>query len=443
MKRFSPLGLSILLLLVLRAPPLWAWGDDGHRIVIEAAVRSLPEPVRSFYAGQLPFLLAHTSDPDDWSVIDPDEARRHYLDLELLYPEASKAKGAAAEPLAALPALYEEALTRFGPETLKQAGTVPWTIADFSRRLAQATSEGDWETAALVAAALGHYTSDAAMPLHTTVNYKGQLTGNLILDDRTEHRHVHVRFEVAMLHEFRADIKRRVLQRVEPVEPISNPFALARKLLEESHSHIDPVLQADRDLTARFGLDGAGPDRIRFTQDYYAALYERTGQVAVEQLARAGSATASLWLWAWQAAGSPVMPAERVAFGEQVVMVERGLGRPRRMETKVFRHAGSPYVLVTADWPKAGRFRAGRKLSEGQYQEFWRELEGAGVWELADAMHPVHPSGPTVTVRVARGGREHQFSVYAPEARTERRYGPVYRAVRALAPETPAPTRAP
>ena len=112
MKRIGLIGLNILLLFLAPAQ-VFGWGDEGHRIVIEAALRALPQPVRSFYAAQLPFLLAHGSDPDDWSLLDPDEARRHYIDLELL----------GEDPLADLPATYHEALARYGPETLLQAGT--------------------------------------------------------------------------------------------------------------------------------------------------------------------------------------------------------------------------------------------------------------------------------------------------------------------------------
>ncbi len=440
MRRFSLPRLVILLLLPAAA---WGWGDEGHQIVIEAAIRLLPEPARSFYGAQLPFLLAHGSDPDDWSVIDPDEARRHYIDLELL----------GEEPLADLPATYEEAVARFGPETLREAGTLPWTIVRFSQRLAQAMREEDWERSALLAAALSHYTADACMPLHTTVNYKGQLTDNLILDDRTEHRHVHVRFEVAMLRQFRGEIKGRVVSRLAvarlraealrraKARPVGDPLALVCELLAESHSRIAPILRADRDLTAELGLDGADPDRIRFTQDYYAGLYERTGDVAAEQLARAARATASLWLWAWKEAGSPEVPSERVAFGEQAVMVERGMGEPRRTVTKIFRHNGSAYALVTADWPKAGRFSAGRRLTDEEYRAFWRELEGADVFSLPDALTPTEPPGPTLTVTVARRGRQRRFSVYGPEHQQDTRYGRIYRAVRAVAPGTPGPVK--
>jgi hypothetical protein len=171
-KRHSLLGLFVLLILAAWG---WGWGEEGHRIVVELAAELSSEPLRAFYRAQLPFLLDHASDPDDWSVIDPDEARRHYLDLELL----------GEDPLSNLPETYEEALARYGEETLKQAGTLPWTILDCVRDLTEAERAGDWDRSARLAAVLSHHVADACMPLHTTVNYKGQETGNLILDDRT------------------------------------------------------------------------------------------------------------------------------------------------------------------------------------------------------------------------------------------------------------------
>ena len=426
MKRFAPLGFLILVLAAALPRPLWGWGGEGHRIVAEAAVRSSTEPVASFYAAQMPFLLEHASDPDDWVVVDPEEARRHYLDLELL----------GEDPLVNLPATYQEARARYGPDTLGRAGTLPWTIVEFSRRLSRALAEGDWEASALLAAGLSHYVGDASMPLHTTVNYKGQLTGNLILTERTEHRHVHVRFEVAMVRQFRAQVRRRVLGRASGAQPVSDPLDPVRRVLRESRARIDPVLRADRELTGEFGGE--------FDTAFYRRFYQRTGDLAVEQLARASEATAALWLWAWRAAGSPGLPRERVAFGEMVKVTERGLrDGPRRRETKVFLHDGEPYVVVTADWPGAGRSRTGRRLSPEEYRRLWRELEEAEVWALEEALTATSAAGPTVTVRVARRGREHHLTVSAPEARPDPRYGRLYRAVRAVAPKTPAPKPAP
>jgi hypothetical protein len=432
--RHSLFGLFVLLILAARG---WGWGEEGHRIVTEAAAKGSAEPLGTFYRAQLPFLLDHASDPDDWSVIDPDEARRHYLDLELLGEDA----------LSNLPATYEDARARYGEETLKQAGTLPWTILDYVRDLTEAERADDWERSALLAAVLSHYVADACMPLHTTVNYKGQQTGNLILDDRTEHRHVHLRFEVGMLRAFEPEIRERVFARVRqqtdtrPAKDVSDPVAIVRELLRESRSRIAPLLQADKELTTKW--EG------RFGPQFYRDMYEGTGELATEQLARAAEATASLWLYAWQAAGRPQLPERRVAFGEQVVLVERGQGQGGspsaldRRETKVFRYKGLGYVLVTADWRAAGRFQAGRQLQEEEYQVFWRSLESAGVWEVTEGGPEVQEV--LVTLAVAHSGRERRLALVARAGpsgvgrfRDERARG-VIEAIRAVAPETPGP----
>ena len=415
----------------------WGWGEEGHRIVVEWAAEVSSEPLRTFCRAQLPFLLDHASDPDDWSVIDPEEARRHYLDLELL----------GEDPLSNLPATYEEARARYGEETLKQAGTLPWTILDCVRDLTEAERAGDWDRSALVAAVLSHYVADACMPLHTTVNYKGQETGNLILDDRTEHRHVHLRFEVGMLRPFEPEVRERVLARVRqqtdtrPAKEVSDPLALVRELLRESHSRIAPLLQADKELTAKW--EG------RFGPDFYRDMYERTGELATEQLARAAEATASLWLYAWQAAGRPQLPEKRVAFGEQVMLVERGEGEGGspspldRRETKVFRHNGVVYVSVSADWRAAGRFQVGRQLREEEYQGLWRALEAAGVWDVAGL--PESVGKPSVTLAIARSGRERRLTLVAQPAGltggrlADERLGRIIKVIQGVAPETPGP----
>jgi hypothetical protein len=351
------------------------------------------------------------------------------------------------DALSNLPATYEQARAQYGEETLKRAGTLPWTILDYVRDLTEAERAGDWERSALLSAVLSHYVADACMPLHTTVNYKGQQTGNLILNDRTEHRHVHLRFEVGMLRPFEPEIRERVLARVHqptdtrPAKEVSDALVLVRELLRESRSRIDPILQADKELTAKW--EG------RFGPEFYRDLYERTGALATEQLARGAEATASLWLYAWQAAGRPKMPGERVAFGEQVVLVERGQGQGGspsgldRRETKVFRYKGLGHVLVTADWRASGRFEAGRTIREDEYQGLWRALEAAGVWEVTEATSVA--GGPMVSLTVARKGRERRLTLVARAAASEvgrsrdERARRIIEAVRTVAPETPGP----
>jgi len=415
---------------VVAPGPLWGWGAEGHRIAVEGAIRALPQPLRSYYTAQLPFLLAHASDPDDWSLIDPQEAHRHYLDLELLGPD----------PLADLPGTYEEAVARYGLELLNDAGTLPWTVVRFCQRLSEAEAGGEWEHAALLSAALAHYTADACMPMHTTVNYKGQRTGNLILPGRTEHRHVHVRFEVAMVRQFEEPVRRQVCNTARPAAVTNDPLGFVSALLIRSHARVEFLLEADREVVTAFGFQEGRAGADDFTPEFYQALYECTGDLAAEQLATAASATASLWLSAWEAAGRPEPPAKRVAFGDQVAMVERGhLGGPEHRVTKVFVKDGLPFAISWADWPRAGRSAAGRSLSKKEYEELWNSLNSLGVWNLADAGSAKADAGPVISVTVARDGREHAFTVQAPETRKERAYGDVCRAIRTLAPTLRAP----
>jgi hypothetical protein len=101
------------------------------------------------------------------------------------------------------------------------------------------------------------------------------------------------------------------------------------------------------------------------------------------------------------------------------------------------------YVIVTADWPAAGRFQVGRALLPEEYQGLWRSLEAAGVWEVAEPAP--EPGEPVVTLTIARSGRERQLTLVArvaPQAAVqpqEERANRIVEAIRAIAPETPGP----
>jgi hypothetical protein len=98
-------------------------------------------------------------------ITDNWEDSRHYFDLENFgNPES-------------IPATLAEAKQKYNAEFLKKNGTLPWHIQEMMARLTKAFKEKRKTEILFIAAELGHYIGDAHTPLHTTVNYDGQLTG--------------------------------------------------------------------------------------------------------------------------------------------------------------------------------------------------------------------------------------------------------------------------
>jgi hypothetical protein len=263
---------ALLLVLQLVALPLWAWGDQGHRVVSTLALQSLPAGPRAWFAGREAEMGDHASDPDHWKQ-DRKEGPRHFLDMEP-YGDPER-----------LPRTLEEAQARVGGDYYR-LGVVPWIIQDRWRDLVAAFREGDPAKVAMATAILGHYVADAHVPLHTTVNHDGQLTGQ---------RGVHSRWESGLVGRY---VVAGALS-VQPARP--DPAFLERPWdwLRASHQLVPQLLADDREA------DRTTEGGRQRTQAYWQIFWARQGPVVQQQLQLAGEHLGDAILNAWIAAGKP------------------------------------------------------------------------------------------------------------------------------------------
>ena len=170
-------------LLVLPPASAGAWGFAAHRLVNEEAARTLPDPLRELFEG---------------NVAVPAPALRRPRPLE------GPSGGREAEPLP-------------GPRRLRRSGSglgprLGGRAPEASRRprpRRTGASPGAWARPTATwsprsatrdpgrvlerAAVLGHYVADAHVPLHATVNYDGQLSGQ---------DGVHARWEIELFDRY-------------------------------------------------------------------------------------------------------------------------------------------------------------------------------------------------------------------------------------------------
>ena len=52
----------------------FAWGKNGHRLVVNKAIDTLPQDIRPFFESNLPLLSQHVTDPLD-AIAKLEEAR--------------------------------------------------------------------------------------------------------------------------------------------------------------------------------------------------------------------------------------------------------------------------------------------------------------------------------------------------------------------------------
>jgi hypothetical protein len=289
----------------LRPGAAAAWGGRTHEIINRRAAESLRGPEGDAWRPLARSLGAHASDADDRKRRDPSEPPRHYLDADAF----------DAPPFDDIPHTLEALVRKYGATEAKSYGLAPWAIDECYRMLVLSLRRGDWSSAGAWAADLGHYVADTHQPLHCTLNYDGQRTGN---------DGVHIRFEVHMMDRY---FREESLPAAGASDLSGDDVAGAcLAWMADAHAGLDALLTAE---TAARGRDPS------FGDAYYDALWEGTREVAHRQVAAAVRDLAGLYRAAWTQAGGPPGPGEAPPFRAlPVASLEEPSGRRRGLSYK-------------------------------------------------------------------------------------------------------------
>jgi hypothetical protein len=206
----------LLAALMLAHGTAGAWGFFGHRTITQVAVYELPSSMQAFYYRHLAELVRQSTAPDERRNDDPTEAPKHFIDIDH-YSES--------DPFGKMPRRYEKAVEKFGADTLKKYGTVPWVVVETKDHLTEAFRQRDTLAIIKYSAELSHYVSDAFVPLHTTVNYDGQLT---------DQKGLHSLWESQLPERFINDYK--IVG--EPAKYVKDPLAAIWGVLQESYGFV-------------------------------------------------------------------------------------------------------------------------------------------------------------------------------------------------------------
>jgi hypothetical protein len=264
------------------------WGFYGHQKINRLAVFTLPPDMIGFYKKNIRYITEAAVNPDRRRYAVVDEAARHYLDIDH-YGDSAVYK---------MPRYWKEAVALYSEDTLKAYGIVPWHINTMYYRLKDAFMLRDPAKILFNSAELGHYIADAHVPLHTTENYNGQLTGQEGIHGFWESRLPEL---FAGNYDFftgRAD-------------HIKNPQLAAWKAIEGSHVHLDSVLLLEKQLTQEFGekkfsFETKGKQTTRVYSVEFSTAYHTALKGMVERRMRdAIKMIGDFWYTAWVDAGQP------------------------------------------------------------------------------------------------------------------------------------------
>ncbi|MFM7359217.1 MAG: zinc dependent phospholipase C family protein [Sediminibacterium sp.] len=263
-----------------------SWGFLVHRTINQLAIYELPSAMGSFFFKNRDYLVYHSPRPDLRRNSDPAEAPRHFIDLEMYGNN--------------VPTKWEDAVKRYGWDSIQKAGFVPWHIEWVMQRLTQAFRSGDKDSILFYAADLGHYISDAQVPLHTTENYDGQLTNQKGLHSLWESM-----IPELELTGYRLASSHKAVYLRQPGKEIWKSIWSANQLVPE-------LLQKEREVSAQFSLDekyriqNRNGREVRSYSTAFAKAYAASlGNTINRQLIAATDLLADCWYTCWVDASKP------------------------------------------------------------------------------------------------------------------------------------------
>lgn len=334
------------------------WGFYGHRLINRIAVYSLPTEIFGFYKSNQKFLIKHSVDPDMRRYSSPIEDVRHYIDLDhwiaydsdlLRQPlpdviltfsviELIDAEGQSIWSYNGLttPQSYNNWLIDnyqiirdsvgrhinniiedpslvlhindhqlIIKDQFTDSGIVPYHLQYYQKLLTDAFRNEDVERILRLSAEIGHYISDAHVPLHVNSNYNGQKTGQ---------KGIHAFWETRIPELFAEEYFDLFTN---PAVYIDDKETYFWNIVLDSYELSDKVLDIEKELQSTFPKDQQfcfeqrGTQTIKTQCPEYAEHFDRQMNGMVERRMRSAiSAISSSWYTAWKDAGMPKMTTD-------------------------------------------------------------------------------------------------------------------------------------
>ncbi len=293
------LFLSILLASYL---PTFCWGFYAHPKINFYATFLLPPEMLVFFKPNIGFLSDHATDPDKRRYAVKDEGPKHYIDIDHY----------GVYPYPDLPRKWEDAIAKFGEDSVRQNGIVPWHIQVMLGRLTSAFKEKNFSKILKNSAEIGHYISDSHVPLHTSSNHNGQKSNQKGIHGFWESRIP----ELLSEKEFDFLIGKAIY--------IDNPPEFIWARVMESALASDSVLSMERDLSKEFPSDQKYSFETRnnviirqYSTAYSIAFNKKMNGMIERRMRQSIASIASLWYTAWVNAGQPdLKPLVKQKFSE-------------------------------------------------------------------------------------------------------------------------------
>lgn len=275
--------------LIREAYNSYLWGFYAHQLINRLAVFTLPPEMLPFYKRHIQSITEEAVAPDRRRYAVEGEAERHYIDVDI-YGDSAHYN---------MPRHWKQAVELYSEDTLRAYGIGPWHIYRMKGWLTKAFKERDVAQIVKLSTDLGHYIADAHVPLHTTVNYNGQLT---------RQSGIHGFWESRLPELFATDYDFFVGR----ASYLTNPQEQIWEAVTVAHEALDSVFVFEKQLTEqyeggkKYGFEERNGQTVKvysreFSEDYHQLLQ---GQVE-RQMRAAVKMIGNFWYSAWIDAGQP------------------------------------------------------------------------------------------------------------------------------------------
>ena len=269
-----------------------SWGFLVHRTVNQLALYELPKDLRGFFVEHMDYMVRNAPRPDIRRNQDSTEASKHFIDLEM-YGDSAAWK---------MPMKWEEAVRIYSKDTLYKYGYVPYLIMMVKDSLTDAFRSNNADRILYYAADLGHYIGDAHVPLHTTVNYDGQLSNQ---------RGLHSLWE-SMIPEL--ELETYNLSSKHEATYLAHPEQEIWTAIRQAYSLVPQLLQEEKEASKNFTDSTKFRTQVRrgrevksYTTAFATAYSERLGPTINTQLTRSADLFADFIYTSWVDAGKPTL----------------------------------------------------------------------------------------------------------------------------------------
>ena len=267
-----------------------SWGFLAHKTEHQLAIYELPKELCSYFYKNIDYIEYNAVRPDVRRNNDPTEAPKHFIDLEAFGDSAAYK----------MPWKWNDAVKKYSKDTMLKYGYVPYEIIAMQKKLTNAFKQKNNDSILFYAADLGHYIEDANVPLHSSLNYDGQLT---------DQKGLHALWETVVPE---IEINNYNLSTKHNAKYIKNKEKAVWNAIRKAHALLPDIFSKEKEVSKKFTeatkykIENRNGKEVKYYSTDFAKAYAAAlGNTINQQLLNSANMVADFWYTAWVDAGKP------------------------------------------------------------------------------------------------------------------------------------------